>query len=59
LIDWVFYNVYVFFSILIIDYVLIYVTALKSQLDEQNKRNEERDKRLDAIMNFFSQNYQS
>ena len=54
-----FYNVYVFFSILIIDYVLIYVTALKSQLDEQNKRNEERDKRLDAIMNFFSQNYQS
>jgi len=27
-------------------------------LDEQNKRNEERDKRLDAIMNFFSQNYQ-
>ncbi|QCE14773.1 P-loop containing nucleoside triphosphate hydrolase [Vigna unguiculata] len=34
------------------------VTALKSQLDEQNKRNEERDKRLDAIMNFFSQNYQ-
>ncbi|XP_027923168.1 uncharacterized protein LOC114181044 isoform X3 [Vigna unguiculata] len=30
----------------------------KSQLDEQNKRNEERDKRLDAIMNFFSQNYQ-
>ncbi|XP_027912184.1 uncharacterized protein LOC114180603 [Vigna unguiculata] len=34
------------------------VTAIKSQLDEQNKRNEERDKRLDAIMNFFSQNYQ-
>jgi len=27
-------------------------------LDEQNKRNEERDKRLDAIMNLFSQNYQ-
>jgi len=27
-------------------------------LDEQNKRNEERDKRLDAMMNLFSQNYQ-
>jgi len=27
-------------------------------LDEQNKGNEEHDKRLDAIMNFFSQNYE-
>ena len=27
-------------------------------MDEQNKRHEEHDKRLDAIMNFFSQNYQ-
>jgi len=27
-------------------------------LDDQNKGNEECDKRLDAIMNLFSQNYQ-
>ncbi|XP_020216775.1 uncharacterized protein LOC109800403 [Cajanus cajan] len=41
------------------------VTALKSQLDEQNrtlieqnKKFEERDKRFEAMMNFFAQNYQ-
>ncbi|KAL2326176.1 hypothetical protein Fmac_025234 [Flemingia macrophylla] len=43
----------------------ISVNALQSQLDEQNrilieqhKRFEERDRRFEAMMNFFAQNYQ-